>query len=391
MKKFIVIILICMIGFNGLLNERELNKLAIVSCVGIDICDDGKYQVTVNVLDTKKEESSDKQSDNNSSSTKNVYTAKNESIQGALREIVNLSSKKLYLAHIEVLMMSEDILRQKNIIDILDYFIRDYEEGNDFIMTCIKGENAKETIENLSSENNQFATDIHETIKSAHQYIGNASDSILANNIREVLQNGKDFVINCIELDDKNDDNEEAEKSQEYSIKVSDMGYFKDGKLAGFLEGKDSLCHNILSGGIVFTILQTGEGKDRVVIEIVNSKVSMIPEVVENKYIVNIEQTVTASIPEMGENVRIKTKEEKRNYEEKFENLLKEYISQYIKNCKTKYNSDIVGFKNLFYKYKYNEYKNVENIFYSNIYKNIDINVKVNVNIPNFGGVEKNW
>lgn len=54
MKKFIVIILICMIGFNGLVNERELNKLAIVSCVGIDICDDGKYQVTVNVLDTKK-------------------------------------------------------------------------------------------------------------------------------------------------------------------------------------------------------------------------------------------------------------------------------------------------------------------------------------------------
>ena len=41
--------------------------------------------------------------------------------------------------------------------------------------------------------------------------------------IREILQNGKDFVINCIELDDKNDDNEEAEKSQEYSIKVSDI------------------------------------------------------------------------------------------------------------------------------------------------------------------------
>lgn len=391
MKKFIVIILICMIGFNGLVNERELNKLAIVSCVGIDICDDGKYQVTVNVLDTKKEESSDKQSDNNSSSTKNVYTAKNESIQGALREIVNLSSKKLYLAHIEVLMMSDDILRQKNIIDMLDYFIRDYEEGNDFIMICIKGENAKETIENLSSENNQFATDIHETIKSAYQYIGNASDSILANNIREILQNGKDFVINCIELDDKNDDNEEAEKSQEYSIKVSDMGYFRDGKLAGFLEGKDSLCHNILNGGIVFTILQTGEENDRIVLEVVNSKVSMSPQVSGDKYSVKIEQNVTASITEMGENISIKTKDEKRKYEEKFEALLKQYLENYINNCKTKYNSDLVGFKNLFYKYKYSDYKKVEDIFYSQIYKNIDVDIKVNVNIPNLGGVEKNW
>lgn len=394
MKKFIIIILIGMICFNGLVNERELNKLAIVSCIGIDLCDDGEYQLTVNVLDTKKsggDTNGEEKSEKNKNSVKNVYTTKSSSIQGALREIVNLSSKKMYLAHIEVVMLSEKILREKNIIDILDYFVRDYEGGNDFILTCIKGNEVKEIIENLSLENNQFATDINENIKSAYQYIGNTSENMLNNDLRNILQNGKEFVISSLEVENANLQGNEEEKNKSFNIKVSDMGYFRNGKLIGFLEGKDNLCYNILNEGITFTILQMGEGKDRVVIEIVNSKVSMIPEVVENKYIVNIEQTVTASITEMGENVRIKTKEEKRNYEEKFENLLKEYISQYIKNCKTKYNSDIVGFKNLFYKYKYNEYKNVENIFYSNIYKNIDINVKVNVNIPNFGGVEKNW
>ncbi len=394
MKKFIIIILIGMICFNGLVNERELNKLAIVSCIGIDLCDDGEYQLTVNVLDTKKsggDTNGEEKSEKNKNSVKNVYTTKSSSIQGALREIVNLSSKKMYLAHIEVVMLSEKILREKNIIDILDYFVRDYEGGNDFILTCIKGNEVKEIIENLSLENNQFATDINENIKSAYQYIGNTSENMLNNDLRNILQNGKEFVISSLEVENANLQGNEEEKNKSFNIKVSDMGYFRNGKLIGFLEGKDNLCYNILNEGITFTILQIGEGKDRVVIEIVNSKVSMIPEVVENKYIVNIEQTVTASITEMGENVRIKTKEEKRNYEEKFENLLKEYISQYIKNCKTKYNSDIVGFKNLFYKYKYNEYKNVENIFYSNIYKNIDINVKVNVNIPNFGGVEKNW
>lgn len=394
MKKFIIIILIGMICFNGLVNERELNKLAIVSCIGIDLCDDGEYQLTVNVLDTKKsggDTNGEEKSEKNKNSVKNVYTTKSSSIQGALREIVNLSSKKMYLAHIEVVMLSEKILREKNIIDILDYFVRDYEGGNDFILTCIKGNEVKEIIENLSLENNQFATDINENIKSAYQYIGNTSENMLNNDLRNILQNGKEFVISSLEVENANLQGNEEEKNKSFNIKVSDMGYFRNGKLIGFLEGKDNLCYNILNEGITFTILQIGEGKDRVVIEIVNSKVSMIPEVVENKYIVNIDQTVTASITEMGENVKIKTKEEKRNYEEKFENLLKEYISQYIKNCKTKYNSDIVGFKNLFYKYKYNEYKNVENIFYSNIYKNIDINVKVNVNIPNFGGVEKNW
>lgn len=394
MKKFIIIILIGMICFNGLVNERELNKLAIVSCIGIDLCDDGEYQLTVNVLDTKKsggDTNGEEKSEKNKNSVKNVYTTKSSSIQGALREIVNLSSKKMYLAHIEVVMLSEKILREKNIIDILDYFVRDYEGGNDFILTCIKGNEVKEIIENLSLENNQFATDINENIKSAYQYIGNTSENVLNSDLRNILQNGKEFVISSLEVENANLQGNEEEKNKSFNIKVSDMGYFRNGKLIGFLEGKDNLCYNILNEGITFTILQIGEGKDRVVIEIVNSKVSMIPEVVENKYIVNIEQTVTASITEMGENVKIKTKEEKRNYEEKFENLLKEYISQYIKNCKTKYNSDIVGFKNLFYKYKYNEYKNVENIFYSNIYKNIDINVKVNVNIPNFGGVEKNW
>ena len=201
-------------------------------------------------------------------------------------------------------MLSEKILREKNIIDILDYFVRDYEGGNDFILTCIKGNEVKEIIENLSLENNQFATDIHENIKSAYQYIGNTSENMLNSDLRNILQNGKEFVISSLEVENANLQGNEEEKNKSFNIKISDMGYFRNGKLIGFLEGKDNLCYNILNEGITFTILQIGEGKDRVVIEIVNSKVSMIPEVVENKYIVNIEQTVTASITEMGENVR---------------------------------------------------------------------------------------
>ena len=248
MKKFIIIILIGMICFNGLVNERELNKLAIVSCIGIDLCDDGEYQLTVNVLDTKKsggDTNGEEKSEKNKNSVKNVYTTKSSSIQGALREIVNLSSKKMYLAHIEVVMLSEKILREKNIIDILDYFVRDYEGGNDFILTCIKGNEVKEIIENLSLENNQFATDINENIKSAYQYIGNTSENMLNNDLRNILQNGKEFVISSLEVENANLQGNEEEKNKSFNIKVSDMGYFRNGKLIGFLEGKDNLCYNI--------------------------------------------------------------------------------------------------------------------------------------------------
>lgn len=408
MKKFIIIILIAMLLFNGLINERELNKLDIVSCIGIDITDDGEYEVTVSILNTKKESSnSSENKDQKESDNKNIYVSTNQSIQGALRSIVEKSSKKLYLAHFDIIMLSEELASQKEIMDILDYFIRDYEGGNNFILTILKGMGTKEAMQILSKNSNEFASEIKDTILTSHKYRGNVSDNTLNDDLREILQEGQEFLINSIELEEiKNENNNESDtegkdketsdeseesKDKSYAYKVGAMAYFKDNKLGGYLEGKDNITHNMLSNYVTIAVSQLNEGEERIVLEITSSSTSMKPEIVNGEYIVNIKQKLKGNITEVGKNVNINSQEEIDNIEEEFSKICENNTIKYIENCKNKYDCDVVGIGNLFYRYKNKEYEKVKDKFYNEIYDNIKINVDVEFELVNLGGVKKNW
>ena len=60
---------------------------------------------------------------------------------------------------------------------------------------------------------------------------------------------------------------------------------------------------------------------------------------------------------------------------------IEEQIKTTIKNTTQKYNSDIYGFRDLFYKTDPKEYKNQKDIWYEEIYPNLEIEVKSNIKI----------
>lgn len=409
MRKFIIFILIAMLLFNGLINERELNKLDIVSCIGIDITDEGDYQVTVSVLNTKKEGSgSSEDKEQKDSNNKNIYVATNSSIQEALRSIVKSSSKRLYLAHVDIIMLSEEVTKQKDIMDIMDYFVRDYEGGNNFILTILKDKSAKEAMQILSKNSNEFAAEIKDTILTSHKYIGNVSKNTLSDDLREILQVGQEVVINSIELEEIKNESESKEEGKEnkeeteesskkeeseknYIYKLGKLVYFKDNKFGGYLEENDNRTHNILNNNIITTVAKINDKEDRIISEIISSDTSIKPEVKNGEYIVNIEQKLKGNITEVGENVEINKEEIINNLEEEFSELFKKYTLEYVDNCKNKYDADVIGFGNLFYRYKNKEYEKVKDKFYDEIYDNIKVNVNVEFDIINLGGVEKNW
>ena len=99
MKKYIFVLILVVILFNGFSNLREITELAIVTVMGLDIDDNGKYVATIEIIDADKEDS------------KKTITefATGDSIQEAIRNIIDKTQKRLYLAHLETLIVSEDI------------------------------------------------------------------------------------------------------------------------------------------------------------------------------------------------------------------------------------------------------------------------------------------
>ena len=395
MKKFIIVILIAMLLFDTFLNRREIDQIAIATCIGIDITEDGKYDVCVNVLNTKKDSSTSSETTSEKELSKiQIYEIEADSIQYALRNIVTVSHKKLYLGHVKLVILSEQIAKE-NIMDTLDYFIRDYEGGNTFLLAISKDVSPKKLMRELSKNSDDFTQDIVDSINSSHRYKGNTVDDILNDNLRTLLEEGNELVLNTISIEEvkteeENDNKSNKENSKDetlYNLKICDLAYFKGNKLAGYLESEiDDICYNFIKNDINTGLFSFGEDKNRVIFEVIGYDIDMVPEIKE-EYIVNIKVKLKCNITEIGEDIFINTDEDLKNIITKAENEAKKCIYTYIDNCKNKYQADIMGLGKLFFRYKFKDYEH--NRFYNEIFSNIKVNLDLKVEIPNAGGVKK--
>ena len=109
MKKIFnsIVFIIIIFTLSGCFNYKEINDYAIVSGISIDENKEksvNKYKVGIQIMNAKKDEESD-------SSLITFYEASGKTIYDALEKIMLDSPKELYLGHNEVVVISEELLK----------------------------------------------------------------------------------------------------------------------------------------------------------------------------------------------------------------------------------------------------------------------------------------
>ena len=356
MRKYVLVLILLVLAFNGMDNLRELTNLAIVTSIGIDITEDQKYLATAIVLDTSSKENSNKGI---------IYEAEGNTVQEAVRNIVDISPKKLYIGHLETLIISEEIAREK-LMSTLDFFIRDNEGSNNFYLFVASGSNSKEVIKAI----NDSKESMKEKLLSSTRYKGNCNKDTLNDIIQDILKPGKDVLVNSCKIEDKN-------------VKIENMAYFKSWNMQGFLNDQESIMLNILNNNIENTIITTENANRNIVSEVISSKCKM--KLNKDIDTINIDIVMEANISETGKEITIQNKEEMNDAEILLEKIIKEKIEECIKKMKNEYSSDLIGIGNLLYRKK-------DSLFKDNDYlSKINILVNVDFKILNQGGVIKKW
>ena len=105
MKKIFLLILSLLLCGCG--NYSELNKLSIVTAVALDKNDD-KYEVSFLIANSPKAQTSSKEGEAKTT----VYSGTGKTIPEAAQSIDQISPKKLYFGHINVVVISEDIVKK---------------------------------------------------------------------------------------------------------------------------------------------------------------------------------------------------------------------------------------------------------------------------------------
>lgn len=380
MKKILItlsFIFICC----GCYNYKELNDLAITSAIGIDKSDNG-YKVTAQVVNTQKEGT-----DNNSSSDPKiiVYEHTSKTVQEAVRYMVLESPKRLYPNHMQVIIISEDVAKD-GILESLDLFFRDSELQKNFYVLISKDVSANQILKTLTPADSIVSSNIKKSLESDSSYLGITELVTYDELINTYLNPNKEISLPSVTLkgkkkgSDKIDNIEQSDSSTK--VVLSQMAIFKDDKMIGYLDDKQSIALSFIKGTINNTIIKYKCNGGYVVVETTNSKSSIN---VDNKGNFRIKISGDAAINEVSCDINLENDNSISKINKQVNKEIKKNVNNTIKYVKNNYNSDIFNFLDILYKNQYSLYKKISNDWYKDKFKDSKIDIDVDIKVVEKG------
>ena len=376
MKNKIILIVFTMLILSGIETYRELSDIAIVSGISIDLNEKNEFEISAQILDSKSASkgSSSSKSDSNSSILIE-YTSVGNTVQQALRKMIYESPKKLYLGHLELLVMSEDVVK-KGLINSLDFFLRDNNVNKEFNIVISKDVKANKVINSVMPLESNPIENIIKSIKVSSKFSGKVSEETSGYIVSQLLEEGVEITLPSVSIEKSKDNNKEKSK-----VLISNLAYFRNKKFAGYVDTKDCITHNLVNGKVKKTILEAKLNNDFFAAELYNLKSSIRPRKISNEYILDINVTGKALITEISQSLDITTEKDVFKYKEIIDKQIEENINVYIDNCKNKYKSDIIGVEAILYKKLHKDFIKLSGEEKKNIFKKVNTNVNVDIKL----------
>ena len=375
MKKMkILIVITFLLLSSGCYNYRELNELSIVSAFGIDKDEDNKYKVTIQVINSQKENTS---SSDSSSSTKFVtYTSSGKTLQEAIRKSILTSPKRLFATQMQILVISEECAKE-DLTKFTDIFFRNPETQMNFITLIARNTSSKKILATMTPQETINAKNIRQSLESDTKYLGVGFEVTFEDLVNRILSKNIEVALPSVVLINKKgyDEMENLEKTKKIAnAKISNIAVFKSEKLVGYLSEKESIGFSFIQNEVNNTIVTVKCNKENYLsAEVIDSKTKTSYK--DQKITINVIANANISENNCMENLNSIKKLNK--IQKKLENNIKKNIKKTINKAIFEYNSDIFGFKDLIYKSNPKFFKTIKSK--DEYLKNLDYEIKVNI------------
>lgn len=355
-KAFILIIIL--FSLSGCFNYKEINEYAIVSGISIDQSKDDpdKYEVGIQIMNAKKDEESD-------NSLITVYKADGNTLYQAFEKIMLDSPKELYLGHNEVVVISEKLLKYRNPLDYLDYFMRDPEVEKDSLVMVSKNDKAYNVLKIITPLETIPSKNLKSTLSIADNFSGTLTMVTIDEFISSLSGEGQEAIIPSILITGKVKDGENMENIKESDpdakLKFGTLGYFKNNKLVGYLSNDESTGYNFLAKSENETYVNVKcDNKNYATIRISTSDLKEKLSFNNNKPVVNINAKVSADLLEYNCDADfIKNEKYIKKLEQKSASKIKKLMDKATNKLYKKEKADVLGYGSKFYGQKHKEMK----------------------------------
>ena len=376
MKRIILLINLIIIC-SGCFNYNELNNYAIATGMAIDINKD-KYEVSVLISNSPKS--------SNASSGKDyttvVYSGKGKTIYEAIKHIGLISPKELYIGHLSVLIISEDVAK-KGINDSIEFLLEEPRSKKNFYVALSKDSKAKEVLSITSPLTDFPSQNLSSNIKNTSALQGSVSAIDFNTLLYKLVNKGTDLSLNGFSIvGDVKDEIKKSNTDKAY-IKLSPLAIFKGDKLKYWTTEDESNGINIINNKIKELHLKLDCDNGNIII---NTQILETKKAIDKKGIVTLNAKGKASINEVSCDIDLTKQDNIRKIENKINNKIKKLESNAIKLSK-KYSTDIFGIGLMYYQDYPDEYNKIKN--YDKFYNNIKFKTKVDIKINTYGSLKQ--
>ena len=382
MKKLMLLLILFLL--TGCWNYQELNSLAIATGFAVDIVDD-EYEVTVLISNSQKESSSDSKS----SASSAVYKGKGKTIEEAIKDSSMAISKQIYVSHIEVLVLSEEVAKNK-ILEVVDFFFRYPQTRNEFFVVIAENCKAGDTflvttpLETFPSQNISKNLEVTSKLQ-GHIYTVTFNDFI-----KNLIEEGVNPVLPTIsiigDIEEGNKDKNIEQNEPSTYLKLGMMGIFKKDEFIDISNKEQSQGINFLNDEVITTLIRTEQDDGFVVVELNDSKTKIDVEINNiPKYKVSI--NANGTITEVSDNIDIEENEIIEQIKISSIEEIKKYCIEGINYAK-KLKTDIFGFGNLVYKKDHKLWDKIKDKWEEELFNQVEVEFDVKLDLKTKGSID---
>ncbi|UUV27387.1 MULTISPECIES: Ger(x)C family spore germination protein [Lysinibacillus] len=386
--NFIIFSLIFLILIlSGCWSKRELNELALVAALGIDLVDD-EYVISAQVIDPSQVSS--KQSTSGHAPVV-TYHAKGKTVFEAIRKILALSPRKLYFAHLQLVVMGEE-LAKNGLRDTVDFLGRDQEIRNDFTVIVSQQATAKDVLNVLTPIEKIPANKMLNSLKVMQDAWGSTLEVDIEDLVTKLGVNDQFFVLSAIEvLGEKSlgiDQTNVERIETPVKLKFTGLAIFKEDKLLGYLDEYDSKSLNYLNNQIKSTIeIISCPSKGELSTEITQSKTKTKGVIIDGKPTIQINMNVVQNVAEVNCDIDLTTLKTIDWINNQTEEHIQKNVEKVLNTLQENYQADVLGFGEAIHRADPKEWKKIKNDWHA-IYPDLEVTVKVNVNTQGLGTMQ---
>ena len=382
-KLIILILFIFTITLtSGCSNYRELNDLAIITGVAIDKSDD-KYELSFLIANSPKAQTSSKEGE----ATTTVFSGKGDTLIEAANLIDNKSPKQLYYGHINVVVISEEVARE-GFLKIADWLLRNPETRKQFYLIQAKDTNAKnilKIVEPLESFPSQSIASLIESNITAQSISSSIKYSPF---IEKILDKGFDPMLPSISIEGKvkkgsTEKNTEKTEPETY-LKLDDTAIFREDKLVGYINKKESQAVNLLTDNATEIRYEFKYNGNNLVF--ISNKVNNKTKV-KNFNTIDVKVKGSGFLGEVDGKISLQKPSTVEKIEKELNKSVKKQLEKTLKKIREEYKSDILGYGNKIYVKYPNKWDKIENKWNDKYLQKLKVNIDVDMTIESAGSL----